>query len=338
MGGSHMLIGHETNINILKELLAKRQGGISLLFWGPEQIGKKSVALSLAKGFLCEHANWGGCIESGAKQPCAACAKLETSGVSADFLFVDQKLRETIKGAEAMDIYDTKGARKLIAFLDTKPLVGTFRVLLVDDAHLLDREAQNTLLKTLEEPFDHAVVILVTHKPMALLDTVRSRLMQLSFGLVSEDGIRRFVASLPGEQKTKEKAMRYCFMRPGMAHDLLVHEKAIQTFESRIKAMLALEALRGTELGPRIAAVGAMREREISDPDAEFALWQAVVRDEILIDLGLSEYARILTKQHGSHSLRDRLFLVHLLVEAERWVDAGPSAFKSAFEYVAMKL
>ena len=333
-----MIIGHETNIGILKELLSKRQGGMSLLLWGPEQTGKKTIALSFAKGLLCEHAHWGGCVGAGIGQPCGACAKLETSGMSADFLLVDKQLRETVKDSEGIDMYDTKGARRCIAFLDAKPLIGAFRVLFIDDAHLLDAEAQNVLLKTLEEPFGHAIVILVTHKPMALLDTVRSRLMQLNFGLVSDADIERFVATLPGEERMKQKAVRYCFMRPGMAYDLVTHDKATQIFESRVKTMLALERLHGAEPGEKIAVMAKVRELDAAEPDAWFALWQAVVRDGILMHLGLPEYTRVLTKQHGSHSLRDRLFLAHLLVETERWVDAGPSAFKSAFEYVAMKL
>ena len=333
-----MLIGHETNIRILKELLTKQQGGMSLLFWGPEQTGKKTIAVSFIKGLLCERGAWGGCIEAGAKQPCAACAKLETSGISADFLFVNQGLREVVKDAEGIDMYDTKGARRCIAFLDAKPLVGRFRVLLIDDAHLLDVEAQNVLLKTMEEPFGHAIVILVTHKPMALLDTVRSRLMQLNFGLVADADIEKFIAAFPGDEKMKQKALRYCFMRPGMAYDLLTREKGMQEFESRIKAMLSLERAHGATPGQKISVAAGIREQNAMEPDAWFALWQAVVRDQILMDLELPEYAHILTKRHGTAALAEHVALARKLVEAERWADISQSTFKSALEYVAMKI
>jgi DNA polymerase III delta' subunit len=150
----------------------------SLLFYGPEGLGKKTTALAFAKALLCEETNkqWEGC------QKCQNCLRFD-KGLQPDFLLIepeDNKLEiETI--------------RKAIEFLYYEPQFSSLRILIIDQADRLREDSQNTLLKTLEEPPPNTLIILITSLPQKLLITVRSRLLGLRFSCSSSAKIQDFL-------------------------------------------------------------------------------------------------------------------------------------------------
>lgn len=327
-----MIIGHQTNVKILQELLSKQQGGLSLLFWGPEQTGKKTIALGLMKGFLCDAAAWNGCGK------CASCVSLFRSALHPDFMFVDAALRAAMKESGQGDAYDMKGARAIISFLDTKPIAARFRVAFIDDAHMLTPEAQNALLKTLEEPASRAIIILVTHNPGLLLETVRSRMMQLYFGLVDKKEIERWLASFSRDATLVAKAVRYSFLRPGRALNFIEHPDTVRAFENQVKMLLAFEQKRGADFGHKLAAAHAFLAQYADSGVSLFSLWQAIVRDELLAGAGLAEYASLLTKPAPQANSSDRFRLLRAILDMETVAETNPSAMKSAFEYAVSKI
>lgn len=137
--------------------------------FGPRGIGKRTVALRLAQTLLCARRVAGGCGS------CLACRKI-ARGVHPD-------VRLVTKAGDRKDIA-IEQIREMAEDLALRPLEGERRVVIVDDAAELNQFGQDALLKTLEEPPAHAVLLLITTTPSALHETIRSRLQALPLRLV----------------------------------------------------------------------------------------------------------------------------------------------------------
>jgi DNA polymerase-3 subunit delta' len=138
--------------------------------FGPRSIGKRTVALRLAQTLQCERGDVpGGC------GTCLACRKIER-GVHPDVRIFTRAPDKTVITIEQM--------REVRSDLALRPLEGRKRVVIVDDAAELHDHAQDALLKTLEEPPSHAVLLLLSTTPSKLHETIRSRVQPLAFRLV----------------------------------------------------------------------------------------------------------------------------------------------------------
>ena len=162
----------------LRELLASAatRGTLpaSLIFAGPEGVGKRMTAMALAQLVNCLAPR-----DGDACGVCASCARI-ARGLHADILVVEPGDTGVIKVDQIRDVVDRTGYR---------PFEGRRRVVIVDDADAMLGEAQNALLKTLEEPPAGTMFVLVTSRLDLLLPTIRSRCQQLRFGRLSVDEI-----------------------------------------------------------------------------------------------------------------------------------------------------
>jgi len=175
------IAGHQ----VLRErLLARLQGGRirgSLLFTGPEGIGKRRVALELAQRELCFRRNACGQCEgcrlfAGDDLPFELPNLLRISPEGkAGVIRIDQ-IREGLDSTN-----QPRFSRGVIEWASLAPPMGCHRWILVEEAHRLNESSGNILLKTLEEPPEGTHFILVTHRPEALLQTIRSRCERIPF-------------------------------------------------------------------------------------------------------------------------------------------------------------
>jgi DNA polymerase III delta' subunit len=179
---------------------AAREGRLAhaLCFVGPEGVGKFLAAERLTAGLLCATANVG--------EPCGKCGpcKRLMSDGHPDVFVVDP----TVEGLESISIgHVTPRAggpeRTIEQFLSLLPMEGGWRVVLVREADRLVEEAQNALLKTLEEPGDATLLVLETARPDRLLPTIHSRCVRVPFEKLGAAEVRavleREVASRRGE-------------------------------------------------------------------------------------------------------------------------------------------
>ncbi len=144
------------------------------LFSGIEGIGKKLVALEFARMLCCpEYAGEPG-------HECGTCEKINR-GAHPDVL-----IEAPLKGSIRID-----RIRNLQAFFKYSPIEAPYRVIVIDDAHTMNRAAQNALLKTLEEPPSFGVLILITSKPSSLLPTVLSRLRKIKFAPLARSDVAK---------------------------------------------------------------------------------------------------------------------------------------------------
>lgn len=164
------LAGHRR----LLELTARAaRGGTlppSLIFSGPEGVGKRLAATALAQLVNCPAP-----VAGDACGACTACTRIARA-VHPDVLIIEPGESGSIKIDQVRDAIERSAYR---------PFEGRRRVVIVNDADALVPEAQHALLKTLEEPPPASMFVLVTSRPDVLLPTVRSRCQRLRFGRLS---------------------------------------------------------------------------------------------------------------------------------------------------------
>ena len=153
------IIGHETNKTFLENMLKGTRKTPSLLFCGPEGIGKKKMARAFAKSFLCLEDPLVPCT-------CRSCRAMDSDS-HPDFIQVEPGGKSRTIGVEAI--------HQLAASAAFGPVLSRYKVCLIDEAHTLREEAQNSLLKLLEEPPDYWLFLLVADGREKLLPTIRSR-------------------------------------------------------------------------------------------------------------------------------------------------------------------
>lgn len=171
------LIGHRQTIDRLMGAIARGSLPPTLLYAGPQGIGKWLVAMATAQAVNCLEAD--ARLAGDACGTCRSCERI-TRGVHVDVLTVAPDDKASIK----IDVI-----REVLARTSYRPYEGRRRVVLIRDADTLELSAQNALLKSLEEPPDATMFVLVTSVPGALLPTVRSRTMRVRFGPLTADEV-----------------------------------------------------------------------------------------------------------------------------------------------------
>ena len=182
MGLGH-ITGHAPIRRLIARAVARDTLPPCLVLTGPDGVGKRRVALALAEMLNCEAVNppeaGGPAAFPDACGVCGACQRI-ARGVHADVIIIEPGETGSIR------VDAVRAAVDQAAF---RPFEGRRRVVIIDDADRLVPEAQNALLKTLEEPPSASVFLLVTSRPHLLLATVRSRCPELRFGGLLTDQI-----------------------------------------------------------------------------------------------------------------------------------------------------
>jgi DNA polymerase III, delta'' subunit len=159
------LVGNERLKRLLQRAVAEDHIRQGLIFAGPRGVGKQQFALSLAQALNCRRP-----LNGDACGACDQCIKIaahehidvETIAPDGQFIKISQMREMAEKG-------------------NYRPYDGRRRVYILDDAERLNLNAANSILKVLEEPPETTLLVLVTAKPYALLQTIRSRCQMLSF-------------------------------------------------------------------------------------------------------------------------------------------------------------
>ncbi len=158
------LIGQPHVVQMLRNAILRQQVAHAYLFSGMRGVGKTTAARILAKALNCE--------KGPTPEPCGQCEScLEiTRGNSVDVIEID--------GASNTGVDDVRELRENVKF---SPFRGTYRISIIDEVHMLSNSAFNALLKTLEEPPQHAVFIFATTEVHKIPPTITSRCQHFNF-------------------------------------------------------------------------------------------------------------------------------------------------------------
>ena len=165
MAGFEQVVGHKKVIRHLQNAIENKTVGHAYLFSGADGAGKNLVAKLFAMTVFCE---------AGGTEPCGTCRSCMQvqSGNHPDVFRVTHE-------KNIISVDDIRS--QLCGPIDIVPYQGPKKLFLVDEAEKMNEQAQNALLKTLEEPPEYAVIVLLANNDEAFLPTIRSRVVRLSF-------------------------------------------------------------------------------------------------------------------------------------------------------------
>ncbi|WP_069805654.1 DNA polymerase III subunit gamma/tau [Thermogemmatispora onikobensis] len=250
------MVGQEAVVETLKHALSSGKLAHAYLFTGPRGTGKTTTARLLAKTINCQHPRNG--------EPCNECQQCReiTAGTSFDVIEIDAASNRGIDNI-----------RELREKVMVRPTSGRYKVYVLDEAHMLTTEAFNALLKTLEEPPEHAIFVLATTDMHKMPATVISRCQCFYFKRFTTRQIVNHLHYIANQEGvTLEKGAAELIARAaagGMRDALSLLDQAIAYSGERV-TLAQVQAMLG-----------------VADPQAIEKLVQAVAADESATGLHL---------------------------------------------------
>lgn len=181
------VVGQTHVTRTLQNAIKQSKLAHAYLFTGTRGVGKTSIARLFAKAIRCENrkSDFNPCLV------CAACKDID-SGSSMDYTEID--------GASNNSVDDVRSLIENVQYLPTR---GKYKIYVIDEVHMLSVSAFNALLKTLEEPPEHAIFMLATTDPQKLLGTVISRTQRYDFKNVSVETLSSHVQKIADAEGIK---------------------------------------------------------------------------------------------------------------------------------------
>lgn len=178
MVGFHTIIGHDDIIRHLQNAITTGKVSHSYIFTGEPGSGKKLLAGTFATTLQCEE---------GGKEACGKCdsCKKAIGKNHPDIIMVHHEKPNTISIEEIRE--------QVIGDVAIKPYYSPYKIYIIPEAEKMTPQAQNALLKTIEEPPEYAVIMLLTVNGDALLPTIQSRCIRLDLKVVNDDLVKKYL-------------------------------------------------------------------------------------------------------------------------------------------------
>ncbi|MDO8525800.1 MAG: DNA polymerase III subunit delta' [Candidatus Omnitrophota bacterium] len=185
--------GQDGAIEALKSSIRLNKISHAYMFIGPSGVGKKLAALNFAKALNCL-----GPKDEGSCDTCAQCKKIE-AGNHPDVLISSPVKKDSSFGIDKI--------RAITKDVGLKPYEGRKKVYILEGASSMTHEAQNALLKTLEEPFSESILILIAESPGALFPTIQSRVQRVRFFPIAANEISKILVDRYKLDKEKAEVL-----------------------------------------------------------------------------------------------------------------------------------
>jgi DNA polymerase-3 subunit delta' len=320
---SWQIVGHDWAVDLLRQRLASGRVAHAYLFSGPPQVGKTRLALTLAQAVNCGQAD----------PPCGQCASCRkiARGTHPDV--------QVIVGRGAGGSIKIEQIRALQREAILAPYEGRFRVLILRHADLATLEAANCLLKTLEEPPSHVILVLTAVQADALPPTVVSRCQRIDLNPVSDREIENDLLNRGVAPSTAHLLARLAGGRIGWAFAASEDDAVLQQRRQQLDQLVAL--LSADRVERLDFAWKASRDPEAARQEME--LWASWWHDLLLLNGQGREHVlntdRIdeLQSWAGHSSLAQVCSVIEALRSAVSQLDANVNA-RLAIEGLMLKL
>lgn len=327
------ILGNGHIVDFLAKSLAAGETAGTYIFTGPDNLGKTTVASYFAYSLLCHNRAKAKAVPCG---ECPACRQhlLERAEKDEDNLASIHADFHLIKKEKDKKNISIEQVRDFIRTLGMSSFLNSYKIGIVKHAESLSQEAANALLKTLEEPKDKVVIILVTSNLEALPATIVSRSQVLRFYPVKADIIYEYLIKERGASRSAAKNFsRLSLGRPALAVKFLEDKEFYEKYLSRVKVFLdfagasyherfaAIDKILGQKAAGQVAARTARRILEA---------WQGLVRDLMLLHYGQGDLVQHEVVIEGLEKSKDKFALPELFKLAANLDRAG--------EYLAANL
>jgi DNA polymerase-3 subunit delta' len=331
------LVGQEASERALLE--GARSGRLhhAWLLTGPRGIGKATLAYRFAR-FLLAGAEAGGLFADGpsslAVDPRHPVFRLVASGGHPDLKLVARSQNPKTGRMRSEIVVDD--VRDAVGFLRLTPSMGGWRVVIVDGAEEMNRNAGNALLKILEEPPARAVLLLASHSPGRLLPTVRSRCRRLSLRSLDDETIAGYLGRTLPELSETNQGLLIRLADGSIGRALALSQSGgLQLYRDIVGLLSSLPRLDNAalnQMADRLGRSGAddafrsaaelltgwlarmLRQRATGRPEAEVLAGEAGCMDRLGRAVGLGQWLAFLEATERQFALIDPLNLDRRLV------------------------
>ena len=252
------VIGQDHIVRTLRNQIETNSIGHAYIFTGTRGTGKTSVAKIFARAVNCLHP-----VNGSPCGKCDNCVELAKSG-NFDILEIDAASNNSVDQI-----------RELTEKINFPPTIGKYKVYIIDEVHMLSKAAFNALLKTLEEPPEHAIFILATTEIHQILPTILSRCLRFDFKLVPNSVIAeriRFIFDDIGCKYEPEAVELIASSGNGSVRDALsVADMCVSYCENNVTYKGVLEVLGASDPQKLISLCTAIADGDIDKTLREVA-------------------------------------------------------------------
>ena len=292
------IIGHSVPITWLRNAIQSNHLAHAYLFVGDNAIGKRMTAIQFIQAMNCE--TFADTPSPDACGQCRTCQQI-LGNIHPDVLFIEP---DESQGQHPQ--IKIERVREIEHHVIYRPLIGLRKICVIDNADRLTIGAGNALLKTLEEPPDHCLFILITSRPLALLATLRSRCLLVRFSPPSQEQVANYLVQ---QRKFSDPDARFTsFLTNGRLGEALTVD--LEETKAKQKEFFSLlfensnhSITDGFELAEALSKSGQI-------PEALLWLWSGL-RDLLLVATQSSQ--ELLLHRDGIPRLRELAQQTHPL-------------------------
>jgi DNA polymerase-3 subunit delta' len=280
------LVGNSHIIEFLSKNIAKGAESGSYIFYGAEDLGKTTLAAYFAKTILCQKRG----KENNACGDCPSCLRFN-QGAAAENKQINFSHSDLflVEKAEEKKNISIDQIRDFIRQLSLSSFLNSYKIGIIKDAHFLSLDAANALLKTLEEPKNKVIIILITSNLDNLPLTIISRSQILRFRPVKTDIIYDYLISNCGAKRSvAQNLSRLSLGRPALAAKFFENKNFLEDYSRKVNNFLEFFQ---KDISERFFSINSLLGREtgqesVRTAQKELDIWLAITRDLLLFRFG----------------------------------------------------